>query len=115
MFFLKMSRSIENIPPTRAALVQHMKRAAYQAGHVWGQSLKLAPALPDVTEWGWETSQTTGYIPTWTTLTIAEAACLELIACKCSKACRRNCKCFKANLDCTGLCKCDGHCYSSRN
>ena len=30
---------IDNIPPTLHALEQHVKRAAYQAGHTWGQSL----------------------------------------------------------------------------
>ena len=33
------NRKSENIPPTRAALMQHAKRAAFQAGHVRGQSL----------------------------------------------------------------------------
>jgi len=33
-FFSKKSREIENIPPTAAALLQHMKRAAFQAGHI---------------------------------------------------------------------------------
>ena len=33
--FTKMSRSIDHIPPTRAALEEHVRRAAYQAGYVW--------------------------------------------------------------------------------
>ena len=32
-------RSIEAVPPTQAALEQHSRRAAYQAGHVWGRAL----------------------------------------------------------------------------
>ena len=32
--FAQGNKSIENIPPTQAALAQHIKRAAYQAGHV---------------------------------------------------------------------------------
>ena len=44
--------------------------------------------LPDVTDWGWETSQTTGYIPKWTTLPIAMVACLALVSCKCAKSCK---------------------------
>lgn len=109
--FSKMSRNIENIPPTRAALEQHIMRSSYQSGHVWGQSLELQPAIPNVTDWGWETSTTAGYIPNWTTLPVAEAACMELISCKCAKSCKGNCKCFKANLECTQLCKCAGNCY----
>ena len=32
--FSQGARSIENIPPTQAALKQHVKRAAFQAAHV---------------------------------------------------------------------------------
>lgn len=35
VLFAQGNKSIENIPPTQAALAQHIKRAAYQAGHVW--------------------------------------------------------------------------------
>jgi len=37
--FTSLNRSIDNIPPTSAALTQHVLRAAYQAGHCWGQAL----------------------------------------------------------------------------
>ena len=50
---------------------------------MWGQSLEVQPDLPDVTDWGWETSQTAGCIQKWTALPIAEVACIELIlSCK---------------------------------
>jgi len=32
--FSKKSMEIENIPPTAATLLEHMKRAAFQAGHI---------------------------------------------------------------------------------
>lgn len=110
--FSKMSRSIDNIPPTKAALEEHIKRAAYQAGHIWGQTLKPQPLVPNPNDWGWEVSEN-GYKPHWTTLPIAEKACQELISCKCTKSCKGNCKCFKAKprLECTLLCKCGGNCY----
>ena len=56
--------------------------------------------LPDDTDWGWETSQTAGYIPKLTTLAITEVAFLALISCKCAKSCMENCNCFKADLEC---------------
>ena len=31
--FAQKGRALDAIPPTRAALVEHAKRAAYQAGH----------------------------------------------------------------------------------
>ena len=33
------NRQLENIPPISSALLHHDKRAVFQAGHVWGQSL----------------------------------------------------------------------------
>ena len=49
--------------------------------------------LPDDTDWGWETSQTSGYIPKLTTLATAEVAFLALI-CKRAKSCMGNWNCF---------------------
>jgi len=39
--FSKKSKEIKNILPTAAALLEHTKRAAFQAGHIWGQCLVL--------------------------------------------------------------------------
>ena len=47
------NRNMENIPPTLHALEQHVKRAVYHAGHIWGQSLIGEPEVPspDGREW----------------------------------------------------------------
>ena len=37
--FTTKGRSMDNLPPTRAALLQLTKRAVYQGGYVWGQAL----------------------------------------------------------------------------
>ena len=37
--FNQKGRAIDGLPPTQAALIQHTKRTAYQAGHCWGQNL----------------------------------------------------------------------------
>ncbi|KAJ8050253.1 hypothetical protein HOLleu_03387 [Holothuria leucospilota] len=34
-FFSKKGRAIDGLPPKQAALIQHTKRAAYQADHCW--------------------------------------------------------------------------------
>jgi len=64
--FVRGTRSLENIPPTQAvliqhvipptqaALIQHVRRAAYQAGLIWGQSLVTWQELPSPGIWGWE-------------------------------------------------------------
>ena len=42
------------IPPTFAALLQHVKRAAYMTGPCWGQALIASSNLPSPSEWGWQ-------------------------------------------------------------
>ncbi|CAC5382291.1 unnamed protein product [Mytilus coruscus] len=52
--FRRKGRSIENIPPSSAALHQHIKRAAYQAGFCWGQALVKLQETPSPSSWGWK-------------------------------------------------------------
>lgn len=82
--FTQKSRTLENIPPTQAALVQHIKRTCYQA-NCWNQALVRDPQMPEPSDWGW-TKETTGWQPIWTTLPVASQACTELIHCSCKKA-----------------------------
>jgi len=108
--FSKKSREIENIPPTAAALLEHTKRAAFQAGHIWGQCLVPKPFVPSPSAWGWEKFDGQWGV-VWTTLAEAAKACYELLSCKCKKTCQGNCKCHRANMQCSSLCACDGQCY----
>ena len=41
--FSKKSRSLDSIPPTREALVQHTKRSVLQGGYIWGLTLPKQP------------------------------------------------------------------------
>jgi hypothetical protein len=75
---------IENIPPTENALKQHIKRAVYQAGYVWYQSLQKVQSLPCPSEWGWK-SVDGNWTPLWTTIPQASKVCQELIRCGCLK------------------------------
>ena len=52
MLFTQKGRSLELIPPTRAALVQHVKRALYQEGYCWGQVTTPMAVLRSPSEWG---------------------------------------------------------------
>ena len=63
------NRRIDNILPTLHALGQNVKRAAYQARYIWGQSLIGTPELLPPHMWAWqrETDDAT-WIPNWTTL-----------------------------------------------
>ena len=110
--FTQKGRHMEGIPPTRAALLEHIKRAAFQAGHVWGQSTLPSPDLPSPSEWGWKRSTTGTWETCWTALPQATQACRELLRCGCKKekGCRGQCKCRRASLQCTDFCKCLGLC-----
>ena len=111
--FAKGTRTLENIPPTYDALHQHVKRTAFQAGHIWGQSLLRDPEVPSPGDWGWtKEGQSSSWQPLWTTLPHAQDCCYELIHCGCKKSCRGQCIYFKASLKCTALCSCAGSCYT---
>ena len=83
--FAHGSRTMEPNKPTKAALLQHMRGAAYQAGYV------PVTALPSPALWGWLTSHS-GWKPFWTELAETSTACYERAHCGCKKGCRRQCK-----------------------
>ena len=103
--FARKQRSYDCIPPTSAALKEHCKRAAYQAGHIWGQSLLCSPDLPSPIHWGWHLTDST-WLPHWTDLPAVAKSSHELTRCGCKKECSGRCKCFKSGLICTPLCGC---------
>lgn len=51
--FARKQRSYDVIPPTSAALMEHAKRAAYQAGIIWGQATVINPEVVSPADWGW--------------------------------------------------------------
>ena len=106
--FSRKGRSLDNIPPTKASLMQHVKRAVFLSGYIWGQTLLKQPTLPSPSRWGWQLEDSR-WVPQWTTLSQAKDSCYELIRCGCKAGCRGRCKCQKASLTCTGLCNCGGN------
>ena len=50
--FAQSSRTFEYLPPTKAALVEHVKRTTDQAGYVWGQPVIAKQVLPSPSSWG---------------------------------------------------------------
>ncbi len=49
--FTKKGRAMDALPPTKAALVQHIKRAVYQGGHCWGKTLQVCLDMPTPRNW----------------------------------------------------------------
>ena len=72
--------AIDDLPPTKAALIQHTKRTAYQAGHSWAQTMIATPELPSPSEWGWNRNENGGWKICWSTLHEGTQACRELHA-----------------------------------
>ena len=103
--FARKQRAYNSIPPTQAALVEHVKRASYQAGVIWGQATICNPDVSSPAQWGWTQKGDTWQIH-WTTRPPIAASCQELIKCSCKKVCKGRCKCSQAELPCTSLCSC---------
>lgn len=107
--FCQQNKTMETIPPTQAALLEHTKRAVYQA-EVWSTCDLAQQELPTPEKWGWKMdSDSQCWTPLWTLLPVASNACGELVKCGCKTAagCRGKCACKKALWTCTELCKCN--------
>ena len=108
--FARKGRDVNHIPPTKGVLLQHARRAAFQAGHCWSQAIEPQIELPRPAGWGWVGTDGGKWDVMWSNLPEASKVCRELLRCGCTKVCRANCKCMKAALTCTALCKCGGSC-----
>ena len=99
---------MEALPPTQGALLQHLKRAIYQAS-IWSTADQAKQQVPSPGEWGWTLDiDNKGWIPFWTTLQMAYEACSELVKCACKgvKGCTTRCSCKKGGWQCSKRCKC---------
>lgn len=106
IMFAEKNRSYDAIPPTREALIQHVRRATYQAGHIWGQALQAKPALPLPITWGWKVDDDGTLTIHWTDLRAVAEQCQALKKCQCKTECGGRCTCKKSALPCTSLCAC---------
>lgn len=99
----------EKLPPTKAALTEHILRAHYQA-MIW--LLADAPNLnlPSSTKYGWN-EENNQYMPKVSELPPAPTAVIELVKCGCGKSrCLTEASaCKKHSLACTELCACDAN------
>ena len=67
-----------HIPPTQGALLQHVKRAAFQAGFVRAQSMVEWQSLPSPSDWAWQCVDNVWH-PVWMTLLTAAHLCPAVI------------------------------------
>lgn len=105
--FCRKEKTMERLPPTQHSLLQHTKRAAYQAG-VWCTSEQREQHTPSPEGWGWSLEENI-WVPVWSTMPIAAEVCSELIKCGCKseQGCSSRCSCRKAGWNCTKLCNCN--------
>ena len=104
--FTHKNSQFDMLPPTRAALLQHIYRAADQSGIVWGQALQQQPQQQSPDSWGWRKNDEGTWSIHWTDLQPISDMCKELCKCGCKQACRGRCSCKKSNLHCTSICNC---------
>ena len=69
----QQSETFRSLPPSLGALREHVKRAAFVAGHLWGRANHLCPELPDYSNWGWEFRIDGMIMPVWTIITSDDA------------------------------------------
>ena len=51
-FMMSTNNDLRKLKPSREALTHHTKRAGYQAGYLWRESIDNFD-LPDPKSWGW--------------------------------------------------------------
>ena len=114
LMFTHGLKSLEKIPPTDHALFQHTQRTLLTAAYIWKQPLTRDPNIPDPGQWGWEWNERTKvWVPFWTELPAASQGCALLLHCGCVVACCGNCKCHRAGINRSILCKCKGGCTNN--
>ena len=98
------------LPPSKVGLIEHAKRAAYEAGWVVYQCEENLE-LPDPQEWGWQRSENGQFAPQWQKIVDPiDPIKVVTVTCMCVKAKCTNCACSKQVLDCLPFCKCQRTC-----
>ncbi|KAL8610714.1 hypothetical protein ACOMHN_016697 [Nucella lapillus] len=96
------------LPSWKDCLLKHAKRANFQAG-LWRRSLSHDPDAPDPTQSGWKVENQNGtevLVVDWMDVRPAPEAVIELLACKCTRACTAlECTCIQHGLKCSDMCK----------
>ena len=105
---------LRKLPPSRDALLQHTKRACYQAGYLWQES-ESDMDLPDPKLWGWTFDENRGLIPCWLTGTSSIDLERFVTTCSCKTEKCERCKCVNAGISCIRMCGCDRICEQKKD
>lgn len=98
------------LPPTKAALKNHLRRANYQA-FLWKHALEAqTDHAPNGHGWQLKEGQLEIY---WTNQAPAPDSVMELVCCGCKGLCQtRRCSCVRNGLPCTEVCTCQDSCIN---
>ena len=84
--FARKQRPYQAIPPTRSALLQHIKRDPYQAGCIWSQSTLRQPETQSPADWGWAKNGDLWNV-VWTMLPPIVESCQQVTKCGIKSEC----------------------------
>ena len=77
-------KTMENIPPSLHALIQHVKRACYVTCFQWRVCLIRSPTFVDPRHWGWQLNdRLKQFVLFWTRLMDISENCRLLLSCGC--------------------------------
>ena len=108
LFCKSKNQQSHQLPPTKAALKNHLRRANYQA-YLWKHALETQMnQAPDGHGWQLKDGQLEIY---WTNQAPAPDSVMELVCCGCKGLCQtRRCSCVRNGLPCTEACTCQDNC-----
>jgi hypothetical protein len=99
--------SLVRLPPSEAALRQHILRASFHT-KVWHDSCLAKPPLPSPIEYGWRTVKDSLH-PVYFEGNMSAEFHRDLVcSCKWKSQCEKSCVCTEQNLACTDICSCQG-------
>lgn len=121
-FTCKVITTLRQLPPSKPALFQHMRRSLCVASKRWAQAHVPDPPAVNVNEWGW-IEKDGSCTPNWTNYIYVLGdknldPFLKLRSfCSCGKGGHssqrilcKNCSCRKSNRHCWKKCGCNGDC-----
>ena len=73
--FTSGKKSLDTLPPTPAALYQHIRSAIIQ-GTVWSQATLVHMDIPDFQDWGWHKDSSGRWLPPAKNVSIDQGICL---------------------------------------
>ena len=95
----------ENLPPTKGALTQHIRRA-WLAALIGKSYTSPCPDVPRPEDHGWYRDDSHKLKPVTSLILPVPESILELVKCVCKGKCvNKQCSCKKNDLPCSPMCK----------